>query len=398
MTDKVRKGKLSDLTPDRRNANKGTKRGLGALDHSLRQYGAGRSILVDKNGNIIAGNKTAERAADIGLDDVIIVQTDGKQIVAVQRTDLDLETDPAARELAIADNRVGQLDLEWEPAELQIELEQGINLSPFFTDEELEKMGVKVKEPVEDAGAQIDKAEELREHWGVELGQMWQLGEHRIICGDCTDRAVVDRLMGGEKAGAVVTDPPYGINREGIENDDPKGLADLFDGCLSIVPADDAVVIAFQSPRLFHVWFDACRNHLFKFERLLWMHRKAGKAFPWRGWVLVGDPIQISSIGTPKWGDPQFHEFDCYIKENLEERSLDGMHSTIKPLDVVLDLVSHTIGVVYEPFSGSGTTIIACERLGRKCRAVEIAPAYVAVAIQRWVDTTGGTPVLLDVQ
>ena len=85
------------------------------------------------------------------------------------------------------------------------------------------------EDPPEDAGAQIDRAEELREQWGVESGQLWKLGEHRVICGDCTDAAVVEQVMGGERAGAVVTDPPYGINREGIQNDDPKGLRMLYE-------------------------------------------------------------------------------------------------------------------------------------------------------------------------
>ncbi|MHC4361440.1 MAG: ParB N-terminal domain-containing protein, partial [Planctomycetota bacterium] len=78
----VREGKIEELTPDRRNANKGTQPGLRALDKSLRELGAGRSILVDKNGEIIAGNKTTERAADIGIEDVIIVPTDGTKLVA----------------------------------------------------------------------------------------------------------------------------------------------------------------------------------------------------------------------------------------------------------------------------------------------------------------------------
>ena len=105
----TRTGKLSELTPDHSNANRGTERGRYALEASLRKYGAGRSILIDKHGRIIAGNKTAETAADVGIDDVIVVQTDGRQVVAVQRTDLDLDSNEA-RELAYADNRVGQLD------------------------------------------------------------------------------------------------------------------------------------------------------------------------------------------------------------------------------------------------------------------------------------------------
>lgn len=138
----TKKVKIDQLKPDLHNANKGTLRGRKALDHSLRQLGAGRSVLIDKNGNVIAGNKTVETAADIGLEDVIIVQTDGHQLVAVQRTDLDLETDKAARELAYADNRVGQLDLDWEPDELKIDLDAGLDLSQLFEPYELRMIGV----------------------------------------------------------------------------------------------------------------------------------------------------------------------------------------------------------------------------------------------------------------
>jgi len=131
--------KVSDLTPDISNANRGTERGRYALEASLRKYGAGRSILLDKNGRIIAGNKTAETAADVGIDDVVIVQTDGKQLVAVQRTDLDLDSNEA-RELAYADNRVGQLDLDFDPAQILADLNAGLDLSALWHDDELDAL------------------------------------------------------------------------------------------------------------------------------------------------------------------------------------------------------------------------------------------------------------------
>ena len=137
MTEQVRTEKLSALTPDEHNANVGTPRGVYMLDHSLRQYGAGRSILVDKHGRVIAGNKTLERAADIGLEDVIIVQTQGDQLVAVQRTDLDLETDEQARLLAYADNRASEVGLAWDPAVLAFDIDAGFNLEALFTEDEL---------------------------------------------------------------------------------------------------------------------------------------------------------------------------------------------------------------------------------------------------------------------
>ena len=112
------------LTPDKENANEGTQRGRGLLEKSLRQLGAGRSILTDKDGNVIAGNKTLESAADIDLP-VRIVETDGNELVVVKRTDLDLysETDKRARQLAYADNKVAEIDLAWKPEQIAVDFE-----------------------------------------------------------------------------------------------------------------------------------------------------------------------------------------------------------------------------------------------------------------------------------
>lgn len=142
------KRKISDLIPDHANANKGTERGRYALEASLRQYGAGRSILLDKNGRIIAGNKTAEVAADVGLDDVLIVQTDGTKIVAVQRTDLDIDS-PEGRGLAYADNRVGELSLSWDAEQVLADLNAGMDLSGLFFDFEIDKILGREGEPLD---------------------------------------------------------------------------------------------------------------------------------------------------------------------------------------------------------------------------------------------------------
>lgn len=134
--DTTRKAKARDLLPDPKNANKGTARGLAMLDDSLRKYGAGRSILVDKNGNVIAGNKTLERAVDVGIEDVIMVPSDGKQLIAVQRTDIDLDT-PQGRSLAIADNRVGEVDLDWDAEALAALANEGVKLEEWWDEGEL---------------------------------------------------------------------------------------------------------------------------------------------------------------------------------------------------------------------------------------------------------------------
>jgi hypothetical protein len=288
---------------------------------------------------------------------------------------------------------------EWDFDTLANEFELDELLEWGFDKKELD-LDLWAGEPEPDPGAQIDKAEELREKWGVDLGQLWQLGEHRLICGDCTDAAVVGMVMQGEKAGAVVTDPPYGINREGIENDDPEGLRALFDGCLAVMPIENAVVIAFQSPRLFPDWLDALREAGHKFERMLWMYKPNDETFPWRGWILKSESILVSTFGTGVWREMKPYAHDCYSPVTIgKELSGDWgkAHASVKPVLVVEDLINRVGGdMVYEPFLGSGTTLIACERLGRKCRAVEISPAYCAVAIQRWVDMTGGEPVILE--
>lgn len=142
---------LDDLTPDDRNANKGTPRGQYMVQHSLEQYGAGRSILVDKHGKIIAGNKTTQAAQEMALP-VRVVQSDGRELIVVQRTDLDLDNDAAARALAVADNRASEVGLEWD-AEVLGELAQEVDLSKMFFPEELSAI-------LEDAGsALLDDAE-----------------------------------------------------------------------------------------------------------------------------------------------------------------------------------------------------------------------------------------------
>lgn len=132
--------KIDDLRLDQRNANRGTERGDLMLERSLQKYGAGRSILVDKKGTVIAGNKTLVKAGEIGIEDVVVVQTDGSKIVAVQRMDLDLAKDNSARELALADNRISEVDLEWDLEQIARDLEDGLDLSDFWAEDELDQL------------------------------------------------------------------------------------------------------------------------------------------------------------------------------------------------------------------------------------------------------------------
>lgn len=161
--------KLSDLKPDLQNANRGTERGRALLEQSLRQYGAGRSILADKNGIIIAGNKTLETAADLGLD-IEVVKTRGERLIVVQREDLDLTKDKAAKELAIADNRVSQVDLNFDPDLLQ-QLSGEIDLSLFWSEQELSNLFTQKQSfaffddaPVADSAPQAPSVSEQPRH------------------------------------------------------------------------------------------------------------------------------------------------------------------------------------------------------------------------------------------
>lgn len=133
----VKRVKLADLKPDQNNANRGTERGVYMLQRSLSEYGAGRSILIDRDGNIIAGNKTVEQAADLGIEEVIVVPTDGRTLVAVQREDLDLYDGDRARLLAYYDNRTSEVDLAWEAEQLLADQAAGVDLSGLWHEGEL---------------------------------------------------------------------------------------------------------------------------------------------------------------------------------------------------------------------------------------------------------------------
>jgi hypothetical protein len=138
---KVRRVKLTDLLPDRRNANLHSERGTYMVGRSVEKLGLGRGILVDKDEETIAGNLTLEQAIDAGFEDGILVETDGKTLVITQRTDMDLD-DPetGAREMAYADNRAAVVSINFDPEEMKIDFDAGLDLGDWWQDFELEEM------------------------------------------------------------------------------------------------------------------------------------------------------------------------------------------------------------------------------------------------------------------
>ena len=195
-----------ELHIDPRNANLGTERGRALLETSLRQYGAGRAVLADRDGVLIAGNKTFEVAQRLGIP-TRVVETDGGELVVVRRHDLQLSSDPRAQALAIADNRVGELDLAWDPEILAALKADGVELDTFWTDEEFAALlGEQPHTGLTDENAVIEPPET-----DIARGDLFALDRHRVLCGDATDAADVERLLTGKTPVLLVTDPPYGV-------------------------------------------------------------------------------------------------------------------------------------------------------------------------------------------
>jgi len=200
----------------------------------------------------------------------------------------------------------------------------------------------------------------------------------------------------------VVTDPPYGQDQEGVSGDEPEKLYALVAGAVPLLPVDNAVIVAFQSPRTFPVWLDAIKAKGHKFERMLWLYKAAQCTFPWRGWLLTSEAIVLSTFGNGQWQDVHPYEHDCYYLPEVSGQLGEGQgwHGSVKHLAVVSDLIQRVSlmgAVVFDGFVGAGTTLIGCEKLGRHCRAIDIDAGSVAVTLERWAEMTGREPVLMDV-
>jgi hypothetical protein len=262
----------------------------------------------------------------------------------------------------------------------------GTGISPAFASQIIAHF---IEREEEEAGPKnTEEVERIRKKWKTKLGDLYELRAHRLLVGDSTDGEAVERLYAGETASAVLTDPPYGIMQDGVLNDDPKGIRDLYSGAITNFPVEKGVVAAFQSPRLelLMIWLEELRSAGYKLERLLWMYRRQRVGtFPWRGWLLCSDAIVIGSKGRPRWPRIAKHSHDTYLREGKgNEDDLDGVHPTVKPKEFFVDLLSKLpFGIVFDPFLGSGTTMAAAEESGRSCYGIEIDPGYAAVVLER---------------
>ena len=193
---------VKDLKSDHKNARRRTDRSASLIAESLKRFGAARSIVIDEDGRILAGNGTVEGAKKAGIDKLRIIEAEGDELIAVRRAGL---TEDQKVGLALADNRSSDLS-EWDNEMLR-QLSEEHDLTPWFEDDELL---AEVLEP-EEGNTDPDDVPEAPEEPITKPGDLWILGNHRLLCGDSTDVLAVERLMDGKKADMVFTDPPYGM-------------------------------------------------------------------------------------------------------------------------------------------------------------------------------------------
>ena len=380
--------KLSAFRPQRKNANLGRPHGLAALDSSMRRDGYSAPMVAAADGEIFAGSKRLERAADVfGADvDPIVIESDGTRPIIHVRKDIPNADDPRAKRLGVADNVIGVMD--WNPdgallAQLAAE-DEAIAALVKQENESLKAMAAAGGGSDVDAEPQIDRAQELLEKWKVRPGDLWQLGEHRLLCGDSTKAEDVARVMEDERVDCTVTDPPYGVGVDYREfQDTPENVKALIQKVMPIILEH---LPAALTPGVPAMW-----------------------DYPRPDWV--GAWIHPAPVGGCPWGfvgnNPiLFYGADPYLKMGrgrrpdsiimASDREGESGHPTPKPIRVwewLIERLTPELGMkVFDPFCGSGTTLIVCERTGRRGRGIEINPAYCAVTLERYAQATGKQP------
>ena len=401
----IKESKFSDLVFDDKNFNKHTEYGMSLIEKSIRNNGAGRSILIDKNNRIIAGNGVTEIAGQIGLDDVQIVETDGTKIIAVKRTDIDLDS-KQGREMALADNATASVDLAWDEEQIQ------------FAEEEFgmvaEEWGVEIDNKEQPTAIEDDFDESTDEvTTQCKKGEVWQLGEHRLMCGDSTSADDVAKLMDGAKADMVFTDPPYGVSigdkNATLNSVQPSGrcIENIKNDTLAADELYPVLVKAMTNVRL------SCKDDASYFVTspqggelglMMMMMKDAGlQVRHMLIWCKNSATFSLGRLDYDYQHEPIFYtwtkshhnyrggEFRTTTWHYDKPRKCD-LHPTMKPVELVANCLKDCTKegmFVLDAFGGSGTTLIACEQLSRKCYMMELDPHYCDVIIARWEKLTG---------
>lgn len=405
---KTKRVKLDNLVPDNLNANRGTVRGSAMVEHSIRNYGAGRSILVDAQNRIIAGNKTHAASLEAGLQDAVVVETDGTQLVVVRRSDVSIDS-PEGRALAIADNRSAEVGLDWN-LDVLSEISEELDLSQFWLEGEIEIPELSLDELDEDDG--LTDPEEVPEVEGEVItsrGDVWILGDHRVMCGDSTSADDVARLMCGQKADMVYSDPPYGMHLEtdfthggksakgGVKINKDKSLKGGNSYKRVIGDNEDF------SPDLIETVFQCfpyCK------EVFLWGADYYAEHLPKKNegsWIVwdkrVDDSLDqmFGSCFELCWSKKRHRREIARIKWAgvfgvEQEHDRRRSHPTQKPTllaEWFFDRWGSPGEIVVDLYGGSGSTLIACEKSRRFCFMMEMDPSYCDLIVKRWEEYTG---------
>lgn len=378
------KQKISDLIPDDQNFNLGNEFGESLIEKSFSRFGAGRSILLDKNNRVIAGNKSLQKFAEQGGENVLIVETTGEEIVAVKRTDIDLDT-KHGREMALADNATakanitwdGEAILEWDmPAE-----EWGIDFSHT----------IDAAEPREDS----DEVPEPPDIPDSEYGKVYQLGRHRLMCGDATEASDIAVLMNNQKPDLLFTDMPYGISI--VQNSSVGGGGALKFGGIAGKHVEStkgfAEIIGDDTTETARISYQLCRD--FGIENfILW----GGNYFtdflpPSMGWIVwwkknTGNFADFEMAWTSYHKASRLYEFlwnGLSRQGDRKSELVKRVHPTQKPVGLLMSILEdYDAELVLDLFGGSGSTLIACEQMERTCLMMELSPSYCDVIRQRY--------------
>ena len=395
MAQRIELWPLDRLKPYERNARTHSAEQVAQIAASIVEFGFTNPILVDSGDGIIAGHGRLQAARELGLSTVPVVV-------------LDHLSDRQRRAYVLADNQLALnagWDLELLRTELQDLVADDFDLSVIgFSDEELEDLLPEIEElPPEDADDEA--VPEPPEEPITKPGDVWLLGKHRLMCGDSTSLTDVERLMAGEKADMVFTDPPYGVAYEGghndkkrtqIKNDALEGedLTSLFYEALTTATA----VTADHAP--FYVWFASGKSveTFAAFAQLplklraviQWYKVRSGLGAFMSQYIPNCEPCiyAYKSGCSPQWHGPT----DEKTVWELQKETRNDYHPTQKPVELPERAINNSSKkgqLVLDLFGGSGSTLIACEKTGRKARLMELDPRYCDVIVQRWQAFTG---------
>jgi len=366
---------------------------------SIRRFGWQQPIVAKRDGEVIAGNTRLKAAQSLGMTEVPVWWFDGSDLDAVA--------------YSVADNRLGEL-AQWDDSALarlleQLKAEDALDGVGFDT-EEIDRLAADLlAEEHVDRDLDDEGPDEPPEQAVAQLGDLWLLGDHRLLCGDSTNLDDVHRVMDGSKAALVATDPPYCVDYTGERpNDAGKDWSGSYDevsikdpdaffravfaNVLAVLGHKAAVYCWHAHKRcgdLQRIWRDL---GLLDHQQIIWV--KPASVFGRVYWHFRHEPCVM---GWRKGNQPEHdgvHDHDSVWEVDFDgkARSTGAEHPTAKPTELFARPIrKHTRpgDIVFEPFSGSGSQLIAAETTGRYCRAIEISPPFVDVAIKRWQAATG---------